>query len=55
MRYTLLLPPVFLGLSGCVVATPSPPPAATTYVTPAPSTTYVTPAPPTTTTVIWAP
>jgi hypothetical protein len=57
MRYSLLLAPVLLGLAGCVVSTPEPAPASTTYVSPAPpTTTYVTPtspyAPPSTTTVI---
>jgi hypothetical protein len=65
MRYSLLLPLAFLGLTGCVVDTPAPAPASTTYVTPAPTTTYVAPAPgpmymtpaaaPTTTTVIHTP
>ena len=45
MRYSLLFPLAFLGLTGCVVATPAPAPVSTTYVTPAPTTTYVTPAP----------
>ena len=38
---------LFLGLTGCVVATTTPTPTTTTYVTPAPATTttYVTPAP----------
>jgi hypothetical protein len=46
MRYSFLLPLIFLGLAGCVVANPAPAPAPanTTYVTPAPtSTTYTTP------------
>jgi hypothetical protein len=60
MRYSLLLPLAFLGLTGCVVTTPAPPPTSTTYVTPTPAPTatviaqpaptYV--APPTSTTVI---
>ena len=45
MRYSLLFPLAFLGLTGCVVATPAPAPVSTTYVTPAPTTTYVTPDP----------
>jgi len=62
MRSTMLLPLMFLGLTGCVVSTPAPAPVSTTYVTPAPATTYVTPAPtvyatpvPATTTVIHTP
>jgi len=58
MRYTMLLPLVFLGLAGCVVSTPAPAPVSTTYVTPAPtptyvapSATYVSPASPTTTVI----
>jgi hypothetical protein len=57
MRLSLLLPLTFLGLAGCVVATPAPQPAA--VVTPAPTTTYVTPpatyAAPGSTTVIRSP
>jgi hypothetical protein len=62
IRCASLLPVLFLlGLTGCVVATTTPRPTTTTYVTPAPvpTTTYVTPAPtvvtpvvPATTTVI---
>jgi len=48
MRYALLLPLAFLGLSGCVA-----PPTTTTYVTPATTTTYTTPA--TSTTVVNTP
>ena len=65
MRYSLLFPLAFLGLTGCVVDRSAPAPASTTYVTPAPTTTYVAPAPgstyltpaapPTTTTVIHTP
>ena len=43
MRYSLLLPLIFLGLAGCVVDRTTPAPATTTYVTPAPTTTYVSP------------
>jgi hypothetical protein len=54
MRYSLLLPLVFLVLTGCVVANPAPAPTSTTYVTPAPtSTTYTTPS--NTTTVVRTP
>lgn len=63
MRYSLLLPLAFLGLTGCVVTTPSPAPTSTTYVTPTPAPTatviaqptptYVSP--PNTTTVIRTP
>jgi hypothetical protein len=48
LRCASLLPMLlFLGLTGCVVATTTPTPTTTTYVTPAPAatTTYVTPAP----------
>lgn len=65
MRYSLVLPLVFLGLTGCVVSTPAPAPTSTTYVTPAPTATVVAqPAPtyvapgyaaPSTTTVIRQP
>ena len=59
MRYSLLLPLIFLGLTGCVVDRTTPAPATTTYVTPAPTTyrTYlcVTMPPPGTTTVIRTP
>ena len=40
MRYSLLLPLIFLGLTGCVVDRTSPAPATTTYVTPAPAATW---------------
>ena len=40
MRYSLLLPLIFLALSGCFGPGPDP---TTTYVTPARTTTYVTP------------
>lgn len=54
MRYSLLLPLIFLGLAGCVVANPAPAPTSTTYVTPATtSTTYATPS--STTTVVRTP
>ena len=44
MRYSLLLPLIFLGLAGCVVDRTTPAPTATTtYVTPAPTATYVSP------------
>ena len=36
MRYSLLLPMIFLGLTGCVVDRTSPAPTTTTYVTPVP-------------------
>jgi hypothetical protein len=52
MRYSLLLLPLLLGLTACVVETPAP--VRTTYVTPAPTTTYV-PAAPSTATVIQSP
>ncbi len=52
MRYSLLLLPLLLGLTTCVVETPAP--VRTTYVTPAPTTTYV-PAVPSTATVIQSP
>jgi hypothetical protein len=66
MRCASIVPMVlFLGLTGCVVATTTPTPTTTTYVTPAPvaTTTYVAPAPgtvvtpmvPTTTTVVGTP
>jgi hypothetical protein len=56
MRYSLLLPLIFLGLTGCVVDRTSAAPATTTYVTPAPTATYVSPMPPpSTTTVIRTP
>ena len=61
MRYSLVLPLVFLGLTGCVVSTPAPAPTSTTYVTPAPPATIIAQpaptymAPPTTTTVIRTP
>ena len=42
MRYSLLLPLIFLGLAGCVVDR-TPAPTTTTYVTPVPTTTYVSP------------
>jgi hypothetical protein len=44
MRYSVVVLPLLLGLTACVVETPAP--VRTTYVTPAPTTTYV-PAPPT--------
>ena len=52
MRYSLLLPLIFLGLTGCVVDRTSPAPATTTYVTPAPAATYVAPMPPPSTTTV---
>lgn len=65
MRYVYMLSMLsFLGLTGCVVATGTPTPETTTYVTPAPTTTYVSPTPtaavvtpvaPPTTTVIRTP
>ncbi len=65
MRLSLMLPVALLGLSGCVVDTPTPAPVSTTYVAPAPTATYVAPAPsatyvtpvapPSTTTVIRSP
>jgi hypothetical protein len=61
MRYSLLLPMIFLGLTGCVVDRTSPAPATTTYVTPVPAATYASPtyvtpmSPPGTTTVIRTP
>jgi hypothetical protein len=52
MRYSLLLPLVFLGLAGCVVANPAPAPTSTTYVTPAqPMAVIATPSTSTTTVV----
>jgi hypothetical protein len=46
MRYSILLPVVFLGLAGCVATTPYPgPQTTTTTYTPATTTTYVTQAP----------
>lgn len=45
MRCYLVPSLMFLGLTGCVVATPAPAPVSTTYVTPAPTTSYVTTAP----------
>ena len=36
MRYSLLLPLIFLGLAGCVVDRTPPAPTTTTYVTPGP-------------------
>ena len=35
MRAYMLLPLIFLGLAGCVVANPSPAPTTTSYVAPA--------------------
>ena len=67
MRCASVIPMLlFLGLTGCVVATTTPTPTTTTYVTPAPATatTYITPAPagavitpalPATTTVVGTP
>jgi hypothetical protein len=54
MRYSMLLPLVFLALAGCVVTNPTPAPT-TTYVTPptTTSTTYTTPT--NTTTVVRTP
>jgi len=50
MRYSLLLLPLLLGLTACVVETPAP--VRTTYVSPAPTTTYTyVPAAPSTTVV----
>ena len=46
MRYSLLLPLIFLGLAGCVVDRTSPAPTTTTYVTPYRQPTYVSPCPP---------
>ena len=58
MRYSLLLPLIFLGLAGCVDVHehPNPQPTAT-FVTPAPAptATYVAPAVPSSTTVIRTP
>jgi hypothetical protein len=45
MRYSLLLPLVFLAVTGCVAVDGTPPRQTTTYVTPAPATTYTTPGP----------
>jgi hypothetical protein len=56
MRYSLLLPMIFLGLAGCVQTGQTPAPATTTYVTPAPTATYVaTPSSTSTTTVVRTP
>jgi len=56
MRFSFMLPLIFLGLTGCVVEHSTPPatPVTTTYVTPAiPTTTYY--APGSTTTVVRTP
>ncbi len=53
MRFSFLLPLLFLGLAGCVNVERDAPPRSATIVTPAPAptATYVAPAPPTTTIV----
>jgi hypothetical protein len=46
MRHSLLLPLVFLAVSGCIAVESTPPhQTTTTYVTPPRTTTYVTPGP----------
>jgi hypothetical protein len=53
MRYFLVVLPILIGLTACVVQTPAP--VRTTYVAPALTTTYVAPAAPSSATVIQSP